>query len=523
MKNKKSFVTVAAFLSASLFLFVTACSGAKQPVPGTQETKSSPAPETTASDTSEPTKAGGSLIVGTTTEPDYLDPYQATGADTRSLLFNVFEGLVKPDPDGNLQPAVAESLPDISEDGLTYTFKVRSGIKFHNGNAVTAEDVKYSLDKAREYKIAGIVSIDTVEVADTSTVKVTLGDADNSFLAYLTVAIVPKDYEEQNTKPVGTGPFVLESFTPQQSIVLKKNAEYWQEELPYLDEVIYKFKTDTNALLLDLQSGSVDYASVDYNNARQLGDSFTLVQSNSNAVQQLNLNNTFKPFSDIKVRQAVSHAVDPDEIINTVNFGKGVRVGTPVIPGLKTYYDASLTNAYGKDVDKAKQLLSEAGYADGFELTITVPSNYQVHVDTAQVIVNQLQAIGVKATIRQVDWATWLSQVYQGRQYEATIISVDGSSLTPESYLARYVSTSSSNFFNYSSAEYDALYSDAVKETDAARRSELFKQAQQLISRDAVNVFIQDISSFRALKQGFEGYLSYPLYVFDASTIYYDK
>ncbi|NWJ46875.1 MAG: ABC transporter substrate-binding protein [Chloroflexi bacterium] len=466
-------------------------------------------------------KPGGSFIFGLTTEPDHLDPYQATSADTREVLFNLFEGLVKPDGDGNLQPAVAGSLPTISTDALTYTFKVRSGIKFHNGNAVTADDVKYSLDTAAGLKIAGLDNIQTVEVVDPTTVKISLKKADTDFLPYLTVAIVPKDYKDQNTHPIGTGPFAFDSFTPQQALVLKKNTSYWQKDLPYLDKVTFKLKSDTNALLLDLQSGSVDGAIVDSNTSKQLGSNFSINQANSNAVQQLNFNNAVKPFDNQKVRLALSYVVDPDEIISTVNFGKGTRVGTPVIPGLKAYFDASLTDAYKKNIDKAKQLLSEAGYTNGFSFTITVPSNYQVHVDTAQVIVNQLKTVGVTAQIKQVDFPTWISKVYTDRQYEATIISVDGANLSPQSFLARYVSTASGNFFNYKSADYDTLYAKAVAESAQSNRIELFKQLQQLVSKDAPNVFIQDIATFTALKNGLSGFTPYPLYVFDASTIYY--
>ena len=466
---------------------------------------------------------GGSVVVGFQTEPDHFDPYKTETADTRSLLFNIFEGLVKPDTEGNLVPAVAQDLPEISPDGLTYTFKIRNGIKFHNGKAVTAEDVKYSLETAKAAKISTAANIKSVEAADPSTVKLTLEQRDNDFLANLTIAIVPKDYADQDAHPIGTGPFKFESFTQQQSVVLVKNPDYWQKGLPHLDKVTFKLESDTNALLLDLKSGSVDVASVANAAAQQLTSGFTIEQSNSNAVQQLDLNNSFKPFSNVKVRQAVSYAVDPDEIIQTATFGKGVRVGTPVIPGFKKYYDESLAKAYPKDLAKAKQLLAEAGYPNGFSFAISVPSNYQVHVDTAQVIVNQLKQIGVTATIKQVDWATWISKVYTGREYEATIISVDGAVLTPASFLSRYVSTAKNNFFNYKDPEFDKLYEQAANENDDAKRAELFKQAQRLISKDAANVYIQDIASLTALKTGIKGFTAYPLYVFDASPLYRSK
>lgn len=529
IRRKKLYLLLTLLITVSLVLSLAGCgssadkqtAAASSPQPAAASTPQSEAASSAASTGND--EAGGSLTYGITTEPDHLDPYQATSADTREILFNVFEGLVKPDKDGNLQPAVAESLPEISSDALTYTFKIRSGVKFHNGNVVTADDVKYSLNTAAENKIAGFDNIASVDIVDSSTVKITLKAADNDFLPYLTAAIVPKDYKDQNTKPIGTGPFAFESFTPQQSLVLIKNANYWQKDLPHLDKVTFKLESDTNALLLDLQSGSVDGAGVANSVAKQLTEGFKIQQSNSNAVQQLNLNNAAKPFDNVKVRQAISYAVDPDEIISIATFGKGTRVGTPVIPGLKTYFDDSLTNAYKKDITKAKQLLSEAGYGNGFKFTITVPSVYQVHIDTAQVIVNQLQAIGVTAEIKQVDWATWISKVYTGREYEATIISVDGANLSPKSFLGRYVSTDPGNFFNYKSAEFDALYGKAVKEPDANKRIELYKQAQQLVSKDAANVFIQDIASFTALKTGLDGFTAYPLYVFDASTVYYTK
>lgn len=470
-------------------------------------------------------KAGGSFTFGITTQPDHLDPYLATAAETREILFNVFEGLMKPDKNGNMIPAVAESYK-LSADSHTYTFKIRKGIKFQNGKAVTSADVKYSLERAVSLSVVGFDNVKSVEATDVSTVKINLKTADSDFLPYLAVAIVQKGYADEDTHPVGTGPFAFESYTPQQSLVLKRNEYYWLKNSPHLDKVTFKIVPDTNALLLELQAGSIDGSTV-YNDqtlSNQLdSNSFNIEQANSNSVQQLNLNNAFKPFDNIKVRQAISYAVDPDEIIQTVVYGKGVRAGTPIIPGLKTYFDSSLTFAYKKDSAKAKKLLSDAGYPNGFSFTITVPSNYQVHVDTAQVIVNQLKNIGITASIKQVDWATWLSKVYMGRQYEATIISVDGINVSPRSYLQRYVSTATDNFINYKNPAFDVLYKKAVAESNPAKRVELYKQAQRMLSKEAASVYIQDISALTALRKNIAGFTPYPLYVFDVSALYYTK
>jgi peptide/nickel transport system substrate-binding protein len=466
---------------------------------------------------------GGTFVYGVQTQPSHLDPYLATSADTRMILFNIFEGLVKPDKDGNLQPAVAEK-SSVSADALTYTFQLRKGVKFQNGEDVTAEDVKYSLETAAglsggKVLVAELENISSVEIADSSTVKIHLKNPDPDFLPYLTTAIVPKGYDKQDTFPIGTGPYSFVSYTPQQSLVLKKNPYYWQKGLPYLDSVTFKLESDSNTLLTDLQGGSIDGAAVANNVASQLSGDFDVIASNSNSVQMLALNNKEEPFNKVEVRQAVSYAIDPDAIIETVDFGKGVRCGTPVIPGLKKYSDSSLTHAYDRNVQKAKQLLVQAGLANGFDMTITVPSNYTVHVDTAQVIVNQLQEVGIRAQIKQVDFATWLSKAYQNREYQATVISVDGATLSPTSYLSRYVSGNAKNFINYSSAAYDDLYRQATAEKDETKRIELYKKAQQQLSKDAASVFLQDISNINVFRKGFSGFVSYPLYVFDASSI----
>ncbi|MFU0832125.1 MAG: ABC transporter substrate-binding protein [Oscillospiraceae bacterium] len=523
MRNKFRSKIFPAFLAVAVVLMFTACGSGDASESSVSDVES--APSSSAASSSVPVK--NELVFGMQTQPNHLDPYLAGSADTRSILFNIFEGLVKPDKDGNLIPAVAQSY-EIAEDATSYIFHIREGITFHNGNEVTAEDVKYSLETAAglsggKVLVSELENIASVEIKDESTVVVNLKQPDYEFLPYLTCAIVPKDYTEQDSHPIGTGPFEFESYTPQQSIVLKKNPNYWQPDLPKLDRVTFKLESDSNALLLDLQGGSVDGASIANNIASQIGSGFQLIESNSNAVQLLGLNNAAAPFDDVKVRQAISYAINPDEIIDAVNFGKAVRSGTPVIPGLKKYFNDSLTHAYDQDIEKAKQLLAQAGYPDGFSMTITVPSNYTVHVDTAQVIVSELSKVGIRASIEQVDFATWLDTVYTNRQYESTIISVDGATLSPRSYLSRYLSDADNNFLNYKSEEFDTIYKQAENEPDEDKRIELYKKAQEILSQDAASVYIQDISNLNVLRDDFAGFTPYPLYVFDASTIYRTK
>lgn len=465
-------------------------------------------------------ESGGSFTYGIQTEPDSLDPYKAAAADSKKILYNIFEGLVGVDTEGNIVPKVAEEYK-VSDDAKTYSFKLRDGIKFHNGQAVTSEDVKYSIEQVINQKLEGFSNIDKVEVKDDKNIEIILKESSPEFLSYLTVAIIPKDYTEESTKPIGTGAFKFESYDPQQSLVLVKNDDYWQENMPSLDKVTFKFEADTNALLLDLQAGSIDAASITNDMAKQLNiNKYDLVSQSSNAVQQLNLNNNYEPLKNVKVRQAISYAVDSSDINKTVNYGEGTVVGTPVVPGFKKYFNDTLNSVYDKDIDKAKSLLKEAGYENGFDLEITVPSNYTVHVDTAQIIVNELKEIGINASIRQVDWATWLTQVHKNREYQATVISTTANNLNINSFLGRYVSSSSKNYVNYNSAEYDKVYNEAVTALDEDKRIELALELQKMLSDDAASVYIQDINDVTAINKKFTGLTYYPIYAFDAAAIH---
>jgi peptide/nickel transport system substrate-binding protein len=463
------------------------------------------------------------LRYGLTTEPATLDPLSpANTADGRSILFNVFEGLVKPDGSGKLQPAAAESWV-VEGGGLVYDFTLREGLTFHHGTPVTPEDVKFTLDTAVQAGFAGFTQIEKVETQGRRNIRVTLKNPDPEFLPYITVGIVPKNNPDREKNAVGTGPFIIRSYTPQQSLVLVKNPAYWQKGLPFLDKVTFVFTADSDALLLGLRGGSIDAASVTGSIVRQLDPAaFDAVPGFSASVQLLALNNAVPPLDDIRVRQAINYGVDIQQIIDTAFYGEGEPSGSPLIPGLTEYYEKALKDPYPYDPAKARNLLAEAGYGPGaLTLEITVPSNYTMHVDTAQVMVNQLSVIGISAAIKLVDWATWLSDVYRGRNYQGTIISLDANNVSPRSFLARYLSGGGSNFVNFKNEAYDRVYAAALTETDETKRILLYKEAQRIISDNAASVYIQDIIGFKVFpKRRFRGVVNYPLYVIDLASIY---
>lgn len=456
-----------------------------------------------------------------------LDPHKAEAAATREILFNVFEGLYKPDSNGELIPAVAENYVQ-SPDGLVYTFTLRENVKFHNGNTVTAEDVISSIESCAgtngsEPLVPAFSNIDSIEKIDDKTVEITLKERDPDFMSYIAsvkAAITPAGQTDSDTNPIGTGPYKYVSRSVQENIVMEKFDEYWGDKA-YIDDVTFKVCADADSLVMNLNGGSVDMmAHLPVSQAQQLSSDFTVLEGTMNLVQAMYLNNDFEPFKDSRVRQALCYAVDKSEILDITSDGKGEELGSSMFPNFKKYYIPELNDTYGYDPEHAKELLEDAGYSEGtLSFTITVPSNYPQHVDTAQVIADQLSEIGVKADIKQVEWNTWLSEVYSDRNYEATVVGVDASNLAASAMLSRFCSDASNNFINYSNDEYDSVYNNAQIESDDKKQTELYKQCEIILADDAANVYIQDLAEMVAIRNGYTGYEFYPLYVQDMAKI----
>ena len=515
---KKTFLALLLLVS----LLCTVLSGC-----GDSSTEKAPEDGQTNGSTAEAEPRANEITVGIAQDlDDSLDPHKTVKAGTREVMFNVFEGLMKPTPDGDLTPAIAESYT-VSEDRKTYTFTLRKGVKFHNGDTVTAEDVIWSIERCAAATETGIVQveafsvIEAIEAPDERTVTITISEPSNEFISYMTTAVLPADYDQQDTAPVGTGPFKFVSRTAQDSVVLEKFGEYWGTPA-YLDKVTLKIIENADSLMMSLQSGAIDLCShLTSTQVAQLGGDFDVAEGTMNLVQALYLNNAEKPFDDVRVRQALCYAVDKQEIIDLAFDGYGSPVGSSMYPAFGKYFDDSLTNYYTKDVEKAKSLLAEAGYPDGFDMTITVPSNYKPHMDTAEVLAQQLAQIGVNATIEPIEWESWVSDVYAGRQFQSTVVGVDASTMTARALLERFTSTYGKNFINYNNADYDALFQQVLTTYDDEAQTALYKDMERNLTENAANVYIQDLADLVAVRKGLEGVTFYPIYVLDLSTIHY--
>lgn len=519
MKKKQLLSGVMALLlSASL----CACGGSKT-AEGTSEAAGESSEAETSNTLSEGTPVpGGSVVYGMTQDLASLDPHVDTDAGTRDVVFNLYEGLVKPTSDGGFIPAVASDYI-ISDDAKTYTFTLRDGITFHDGTPVTIEDVKYSIDRYAE--IQGESSafsslVDSVEMQDDKTLVVNLKESYSEFLPMMTIAIIPQSNEDPAGNPIGTGPFKYVSYTPGQNLELEKYDGYWQEGVPSLDSVEFKFIADVDTAFVELQAGTIDILKyLTSAQAETLGDDYNIVQGSMNLVHAMYLNSAYEPLSKTEVRQALCYAVDRDAINNFIFGGKSHIIGSHMIPAMSKYYEPEAETVYSYDPEKAKELLADAGYADGFDLEITVPSSYSQHVDSAQIIADELSQVGINVTLNQVEWSTWLQDVYKGGNFQATVIGFDGT-LAPSDWLKKYVTDDAKNFMHYSNTEYDDVFNTAYTTVDDDVKVENYKKAQMILAEDAAAVYIEDPANLVAVSKKFGGYTFYPTAAEDMSLLY---
>ena len=479
-------------------------------------------------------KANNEIVVAIAQDlEDSLDPHASAAAGTREVLFNVYEGLVKTGPDGELIPAVAERY-DISDDGLVYTFTLREGVKFHNGDPVTAEDVIYSINRCAGNSgdsalVSALSAIQDLKATDERTVTFRLEQPDMELIYFLTAAIIPQSSEGQTGFIPGTGPFQLVSRSPQENIIMERFDDYWGTPAK-VSKVTYQIYEDSTALMMALKGGSVDIcAHLTSAQTAQLGDDFTVAEGTMNLVQAVYLNNARAPFDNEKVRQAMSYAINRQEIMDIMADGHGTAVGSSIYPKLTKYFLPELVDYYSYDPAKGKELLAEAGYPDGFTTTFVCPTSGSGNMfpqimneyiqKSAEVVVQQLSAIGIRATVQPVDATTWYNDVYVGRQFDATIIGLDAKNITARAMLERFVSDNGKNFVNYNNPAYDELYAKARACADDAEQTALYQQMETMLTETAANLYLQDMADLVAIHSGLTGYTFYPIYAQDLSTV----
>lgn len=467
------------------------------------------------------------IVVRINDDPDFLDPHKATASISYQMILNIFEGLMAPETDGSLKEGLAESY-EISEDGLTYTFKIRSGVKFHNGEALTVEDIQYSFDRLMgknggEKMSNNFDNVASTEAPDATTFVIKLKEPNSNFLYSLTArqsAIVPKSNDgKHNENPIGTGPFAYVKYAPGSNLVLKKNDSYWKQGLPYLDQVTFTFQSDDQAAIMSLMANEVDLTSVPWQRVNEVEDSHHLSHQNNNSSLIVTFNETKAPFDNVKVRQAMNYAISKADIIDSVFAGYAVPLGSNMSPAMGDYQKKGLENMYKQDVEKAKALLAEAGYPDGFKTKITVSSHNEIYSNIAQIVAANLKEIGVDVEIEVVEWGIWLDRVYFGRDYNMTTIDLTGRASAYE-ILNDYISTNDGeNFFLFKNEEYDKIMADVLKETDTAKQIAYYQRAQEILAEQAVSVYVADYQIVWGSDKQVTGLKSYPFWFHDMSEV----
>ena len=468
------------------------------------------------------------LRLNVASEPDSFFPWESAAADTAAIYYNIFDGLLSFDEKGALHPALAESY-EISDDKLTYIFHLRQGVKFHNGADFSSADCLYTYENLAGLNGNTIKSdsmardIESVSAPDSNTFIVNLKHQSGGFLALNICPILPTGYTNHAEQPIGTGAYKFIEYQLHQKIVLEKNENYWNKENePKIPRIEIYIMSDENAILSALQTKQLDIGQMlSAENAKGLDNKFQLISTPQNMVQVLGLNNSVKPLDNQLVRQAITMAINKDEIIAGAMGGFGTKLYSNLSPILGTYYNDRLSEIYKYDIATAKTLLSSAGYPNGFDLEITVPGNYRTHVDTAQIIAQELSKIGIRCKIKTVEWTTWLDQVYTKFDYQATVIAFAGK-LEPSEVLRRYYSVYKRNFTRYNNPVFDETFDKAELETDISKRIKYYKYCQELLTISAPAVFIADPHNILLLRKDVRGYETYPVLFYNFAKMYFD-
>lgn len=462
--------------------------------------------------------------------PDSLDPAKAVASETGRILTNIFEGLLGADPEGKLEARLATRW-DVSADALTYTFWLRENVTFHDGSPFSSTDVKYTLERLRNPEtafngIANFAAVTDIDIVDPHTIQIHLSEPYAPFLAFLAspgVSIVPNGADlSLHDHPVGTGPYQFTEWVHEHRVSLKRFSNYWDPDATLLDHVVFRILPDAAVRLSALLSGDVDVTEIDAAQAKRISlhPQTKVVSGSLNMVQLLAFNQDRMPWNNPKLRQAVAHAIDREWLIDAIIWG----YATPLYSALTDvngYYEHR-ANPFPYDLERARQLLLEAGFEDGLTTTITVPSNYSFHVDTAQALREQLRAINIELNIELIDWAGWLDTVWAGRNYNSTIIGFTGK-LDPHHELQRYSGDYARNFINFRNDPYDAVIHEAIRTSDEAARKKLYAEAQRILAEETAAIFIMAPEITFGVRQDIEGWRVYPHYIDDLRYVYRSK
>ena len=455
-----------------------------------------------------PAAAQGALAVQVPAEPPGLDLTASPASAIAAVVhYNVQECLVKVDKTGKLVPWLAERW--YTTDSKNYTFFLKKGVRFHNGREMKAADVKFVFERAanpetkhpfqKRYEI-----IREIIVKDDYTVSIALKEINANFLLEMArqgSVIYPREaVDTLKSAPMGTGPFTVADWVRGDRIVLAKNKDYHVKGLPHLDKVTFRFIPDPNSALAALKSGDIDVSAFGLGpeNVVDLRKDprFQVILGDTTNDVILAMNNSKKPYSDKRVRLAVTHAINKEEVLKGAMFGLGRILGSNVDP-LNPYF-VDMSKAVPYDPAKARKLLAEAGYPNGFDAVLRVSPQYYYTVRTGEVLVSQLAKVGIKVKIEQIEWGQWLSQVWKEANYDLTIIG------HAEPWdIVNYANPG--YYFRWDNKDFQALYKESEQTVDDKKRREQFARLQKMMADEAPVVWLYMHPRLVVAKKGVTG------------------
>ncbi|MFQ3630777.1 ABC transporter substrate-binding protein [Roseiflexus sp.] len=526
--NRRAFLRLVAAGGGALAL--QACGGAATPVapttapaaPTTAPAAPTTAPAAPTTAPAAPTAPGGSVTWAMLGDPVSLEPYgiNITGQYNYEAREPAYDSLLVWDRDLKVQPSLAESFE--TPDDTTYIFKLRSGVKFHNGKELTAEDVKFSLDTiinppdGRNPGAAFFANFDTVEVVDPLTIRINLKKLDPTIPGLFAWSrytnVFPADMPQQInpvTQAIGTGPFRVVSYTPNAEIVYERFLDHWNPEQPKIDRLTYRIIPEEDARIAALRSGDIDGTDVTPLGARRLQNDADITVLKGLFSQPKVLQFTLKggkPWDIKEVRQAISLTIDRQELIDKVMEGEAELTG-PVVPGYGAWplSQDELRAAYQVDVAKARQLMAQAGYADGFKVTAMTFTGYTN--DNAIIVQEQLRQLNIDMQIEQIEFGTFAQRVTNG-EFE-WCFTARGMRADVSGYLNdfRRLGIAEKNWFPaWENAELNEAYDAAMATLDQAKRRELMQKVQRIVIDEAPHLYLYQDYRFSAVRKRVQNY-----------------
>ncbi|WP_423917808.1 ABC transporter substrate-binding protein [Frigoribacterium sp. 2-23] len=454
-------------------------------------------------DGSDSNGAGATVTVGLVLEPTDLDIRKTSGiALDQVLIDNVYQGLVGRTQDNDIVDVLASS-HTVSADGLTYTFTLHDGVTFSDGAALTAQDVVWSLQQVKDGEgVPGhddLAAVQTISSPDASTVVLTLSQPDSALLFGLTgragLVLEQAATNDRATTAIGTGPFTLTSWKQGDNLQLTRNDSYWGDKAK-VGKVVFRYIPDPSAAINAMVSGDVDVqTSVDATLRSQLDglQGVTVDTGKTTDKYTLAFNNAKAPFTDERVREAIRRAIDHKALIKAVG-GSAVQQGGPIPELDPGYSDLTAIDSY--DPGKAKELLAEAGQTN---LTLTLKYANVYPAAIGDVLTSQFKAVGITLKVEQVDFPTWLSDVFKNKDFELSMVNHaethDFSNWANPAY-----------YWGYDNADVQRLYAESLAATDPKAADAKLAEAAEIVSKDAPADWLYTTTVLTAVRDGITGF-----------------